>query len=74
MTVTVSVRYEKAMQLLQDLADLNLIDLLPADPPAAEPSTPPRLSSFIGQIQTGQTVEQLDQQLSELREEWHRTI
>jgi Flp pilus assembly protein TadG len=53
MTVTVAIRHEKAMQLLQDLADLNLIELIPSTPD----STKRKLSTFIGKIQTGQTVD-----------------
>lgn len=30
MTVTVAIRHHKAMQLLRDLADMDLIDLLPS--------------------------------------------
>ena len=74
MTVTVAIRHEKAMQLLQDLADLNLIELLSTDA-ASQPEPPKRkLSSFIGQIETRQTTDQLEEQLSHLRNEWDRTI
>lgn len=74
MTVTVAIRHEKAMQLLQDLADLNLIDTLPPGS-SPEPELPEKkLSSFIGQISTGQTTDQLGEQLSQLRHEWNRTI
>jgi len=59
MNVTVSVRHEKAMQLLQDLADLNLIDLLPADPPAAEPSTPPDYRRSLDRFRRGRPLSNL---------------
>jgi hypothetical protein len=71
--VTVAIHNEKAMRLLQDLADLNLIELLPSSALGMEPNKK-KLSSFIGQLNTGQTTEQLDEQLSTLRDEWDRTI
>ena len=71
MTVTVAIRHEKAMQLLQDLADLNLIEFMPSG--SLEP-VKKKLSSYIGQINTGQTVDQLEEKLSHLRDEWDRTI
>ena len=73
MTVTVAIRHEKALQLLQNLADLDLIDLLPTEPATTVPAAP-KLSSFIGQLNTEQTVEQIDEQLTELRSEWNRPI
>ncbi len=74
MTVTVAIRHEKAMQLLQYLADLNLIELLPSGS-SSQPELPKRkLSSFIGQIETGRTTDQLEEQLTHLRNEWNRTI
>ncbi len=74
MTVTVAIRHEKAMQLLQDLADLDLIELLPSGS-SPQPELPEKkLSSFIGQINTGRTTDQLGEQLSQLRDEWNRTI
>ena len=73
MTVTVAIRHEKAMKLLQDLADLHLIELLPPDSSVTDELPKRKLSSFIGKINTGQTLEQLDQQLNDLRDEWNRT-
>lgn len=68
--VTVALRNEKAMQLLQDLADLNLIELVSTtDVPASAP-----LSSFIGKLNTGKSLAELDADLSTLRSEWERTI
>ena len=69
--VTIALRNEKAMQLLQDLADLNLIELV-----STQSSEPPRvkLSSLIGTLNTGKTVEELEVELGNLRDEWERTI
>lgn len=68
--VTVALRNEKALQLLQDLADLNLIELVStAEVPTAAP-----LSSFIGKLNSGKSLAELDAELSTLRSELERTI
>ncbi|WP_375445997.1 hypothetical protein [uncultured Fibrella sp.] len=72
--VTVAIHNEKAMQLLRDLADLNLIELLPSPSTVSTESVKKKLSSFIGQLNTGQTLDQLDEQLGTLRNEWERPI
>ena len=69
--VTVALQNEKAMQLLQDLADLDLIELVSTttDKPA-----PVKLSSLTGKLNTGKTLEELEAKLNALRGEWERTI
>lgn len=74
MTVTVAIRHEKAMQLLQNLADLNLMEFLSTDAATQPELFRRKLSSFIGQIETGQTLNQREDQLSHLRDEWERTV
>ena len=72
--ITVAIRHEKAIQLLKDLADMDLIELLQTD---SSPQVEPRkkkLSDYIGKLNTGKSLDTLDTELNQLRGEWDRTI
>jgi len=64
-TLTIELTNEKAIKLLQDLEDLNIIRVI---------KKPAQLSALRGQIKTQMTNESIDQQISELRDEWQRDI
>ncbi|EHQ25654.1 hypothetical protein [Mucilaginibacter paludis] len=64
-TLTIELTNGKALKLLQDLEDLNLIRVI---------KKPIQLSSLRDKIKTKMTSEAIDKQVSELRDEWQRAI
>lgn len=64
-TLTIELRNEKALRLLQDLEDLQIIRVI---------KNPVKLSSLRGQIKTKMSNEAIDKQLGDLRNEWQRDI
>jgi hypothetical protein len=72
--VTVAIRNEKAIQLLKDLADMDLIELLQTDSSNQVEPRKKKLSDYIGKLNTGKSIDALDTELNQLRGEWDRTI
>ena len=72
--VTVAIRHEKAIQLLKDLADMDLIELLHTDSDTKVEPRKKKLSDYIGKLNTGKPIDALDTALNQLRGEWDRTI
>jgi hypothetical protein len=64
-TLTIELTNEKAIKLLQDLEDLNIIRVI---------KKPAGLSALRSQIKTRMTNEAIDQQIKKLRDEWQRDI
>jgi hypothetical protein len=64
-TLTIELTNEKAIKLLQDLEDLNIIRVI---------KKPAQLSALRDQIKSKMTNQSIDQQISELRDEWKRDI
>jgi len=64
-TLTIELTSDKALKLLQDLEDLQIIRVV---------KKPAKLSGLRQQIKTRMSGEAIDQQLSELRNEWQRDI
>ncbi len=68
-TVTVEILNEKAYRLLEDWEELGLIKIY-RQKPENHPKT--GISALRGSIQTGLTVDEIDAQFRELRNEWGR--
>jgi len=64
-TVTIELRNEKALRLLQDLEDLQIIRVI---------KNPTKLSALRSKIKTKMSNEVIDKQISDLRGEWQRDI
>jgi hypothetical protein len=64
-TVLVELTNQKAYRLLKELEDLQLIRVV---------KTPSNLSSLRKRVKTPMTEAEIDKQLTELRDEWHRDI
>lgn len=64
-TLTIELRNEKALRLLQDLEDLQIIRVI---------KNPTKLSVLRSKIKTKMSNEAIDKQISDLRSEWQRDI
>ena len=64
-TLTIELRNEKALRLLQDLEDLQIIRVI---------KNPTKLSALRSKIKTKMNNEVIDKQISDLRGEWQRDI
>ena len=64
-TLTIELRNEKALRLLQDLEDLQIIRVI---------KNPIKLSALRSKIKTKMTNEAIDNQVNDLRNEWQRDI
>jgi len=64
-TLTIEITNEKALRLLQDLEDLNIIRVI---------KNQTKLSSLRGKIKTKMSDEAIDKQVNDLRNEWQRDI
>ena len=64
-TLTIELTNEKALKLLQDLEELQIIRVL---------KKPVQLSALRSKIKTRMSEESIDQQLNDLRNEWQRDI
>lgn len=64
-TLTIELRNEKALRLLQDLEDLQIIRVI---------KNPTKLSALRSKIKTKMSNEVIDKQVSDLRGEWQRDI
>ena len=62
-SLTIQLTNKKAIKLLEDMEELNLIKIL------KEPS---KISSLRGFIKTPMSNDEIDKQLGELRKEWQR--
>lgn len=65
-TLTIELTNDKALKLLKDLEDLDLIRVVKQQPV--------HLSGLRNKIRTKMSAEAIDQQVSELRKEWQRDI
>jgi len=61
-TVIIQLTNQKAYKLLLDMQELELIKLLKS----------PDIASLRGMIKSPMSNEEIDKQLNELRNEWHR--
>ncbi len=68
-TITVELNTSKALKLLQDLEDLNLLRILAKDEPAR-----PRLSEKYAGKLPADIAEKMQQKINLGREEWNRCI
>ncbi len=68
-SVVIDILNQKALQLLKDLEDLNLIRLKGDPTSDATPAYPDWASQFKGKM-TKQPLEEVNQQLLDLRKEW----
>jgi len=64
-TLTIELTSDKALKLLQDLEDLDIIRVVKKSG---------QLSRLRSKIKTRMSEESIDQQLSKLRDEWQRDI
>ena len=64
-TLTIELTNEKALKLLQDLEDLNIIRVI---------KNQTKLSSLRSKIKTKMSNEAIDKQINNLRNEWQRDI
>lgn len=64
-TLTIELRNEKALRLLQDLEDLQIIRVI---------KKPTKLSALRNKIKTKMSNDDIDKQISNLRGEWQRDI
>jgi len=64
-TVTIELRNKKALRLLQDLEDLQIIRVI---------KNPTKLSTLRSTIKTRMTNDAIDKQINDLRNEWKRDI
>lgn len=64
-TLTIEITNDKALKLLQDLEDLNIIRVI---------KNQTKLSSLRSKIKTRMSNEAIDKQVNELRNEWQRDI
>ena len=64
-TLTIEITNEKALKLLQDLEDLNIIRVI---------KNQTKLSSLRSKIKTKMSNEAIDKQINNLRSEWQRDI
>jgi hypothetical protein len=64
-TLTIELRNEKALRLLQDLEDLQIIRVI---------KNPTKLSALRSKIKTKMTNDAIDKQVNDLRGEWQRDI
>ncbi|GAB3917224.1 hypothetical protein [Larkinella terrae] len=64
-TIEIELTNQKALKLLQDLEDLNLIKVI---------RRTEKKSSLRGKIQTQMTEKEIDRQLASIRDEWQRAI
>ena len=64
-TLIIELRNEKALRLLQDLEDLQIIRVI---------KNPTKLSALRSKIKTKMSNEVIDKQISDLRGEWQRDI
>ena len=64
-TLTIELTNEKALRLLQDLEDLNIIRVI---------KNQTKLSSLRSKIKTKMSNEAIDKQINGLRSEWQRDI
>ena len=71
-TVLVQLKHEKARQLLENLADMDLIQLIDDANMLRKPLS--SISDLKGKIQTPMTEEEINQQLEQLRNEWERNF
>ena len=71
-TVLVQLKHEKARQLLENLADMDLIQLIDDANMLRKPLS--SISDLKGKIQTPMTEEEINQQLELLRNEWERNF
>lgn len=67
--ITIEIIHDKALQLLQNLEDLNLIRLVDEIPLDSIPSEASAKSRFAGRI-SAETAAALHLQLQQMREEW----
>jgi hypothetical protein len=69
-TLTIEITNPKAMNLLEDLADLQLIRFIDK-----VPTTPkPKLSSLLRGSISAQTAEEFNQSVQQAKEGWERPI
>ena len=71
-TVVVQLKHAKAKQLLQNVAEMDLIQVIGDASLLRKPVSP--ISDLKGQIHTPMTEEQINQQLEQLRNDWERTF
>ncbi|WP_138989430.1 hypothetical protein [Larkinella sp. C7] len=64
-TIEIELTNQKALKLLQDMEELNLIRVI---------KRKQKVSSLRGKIQTQMNEKEIDNQLATLRDEWQRTI
>jgi len=64
-TLVIELTNQKAYRLLKELEDLQLIRVV---------KTPVKMSSLRKKVKNPMTEADIDRQLSELRNEWHRDI
>lgn len=64
-TLTIELTSDKALKLLQDLEDLDIIRVI---------KQPGRLSQLRKQVKTRMSADAIDEQLNNLRKEWQRDI
>jgi len=64
-TILIELKNQKAYRLLKELEDLQLIRLV---------KTPAKLSDLRKKVKTPMAEAEIDNQLAELRSEWHRDI
>jgi hypothetical protein len=62
-TVIIQLKNKKAFKLLEDMEELDLIKVI---------KQTPNISSLRELIKTPMNNEEIDAQLKEIREEWHR--
>ncbi|MBC7892327.1 MAG: hypothetical protein H7Y12_08955 [Sphingobacteriaceae bacterium] len=70
-TVTVEILHEKAYRLLEDLEDLGFIKIH-RQTPEERPKT--NLSTLRDSIQLNKTVDEIEQEFRDLRNEWERPL
>ncbi len=69
-TVNIKVLNEKAMKLLEELEDLQLIKVLDKKMPRNKTNMSEKLAGSL----TKEQAEQMDKELQEMRSEWQRDI
>ena len=65
-TLTIELTHEKTLNLLKNLEDLKIIRVVKKETE--------RLSALRNKIKEPMDVENIDSQLKELRDQWHRDI
>ncbi len=64
-TLTIELTSDKALKLLQDLEDLDIIRVI---------KQPGQFSQLRKQVKTRMSADAIDEQLNNLRKEWQRDI